>query len=142
MSKKELAEELQRPLIKKFNKRIIHSFVVDYIWSAGVTDTQLISKFSKEIRFLLCVIYIFNKYKWIIPLEDKKGIKTNNAFQKFSKESNCKPNKYEQIKAVDSTIDQMNSFLLNNIIERYSAHNERKSVDSERFIRTLKNKIY
>ena len=95
MSKKELAEELQRPLIKKFNKRIIHSFVVDYIWSAGVTDTQLISKFSKEIRFLLCVIYIFNKYKWIIPLEDKKGIKTNNAFQKFSKESNCKPNKYE-----------------------------------------------
>ena len=142
MSKKELAEELQRPLIKKFNKRIIHSFVVDYIWSAGVTDTQLISKFSKEIRFLLCVIYIFNKYKWIIPLEDKKGIKTNNAFQKFSKDSNCKPNKYEQIKAVDSTIDQMNSFLLNNIIERYSAHNERKSVDSERFIRTLKNKIY
>ena len=142
MSKKELAEELQRPLIKKFNKRIIHSFVVDYIWSAGVTDTQLISKFSKEIRFLLCAIYIFNKYKWIIPLEDKKGIKTNNAFQKFSKESNCKPNKYEQIKAVDSTIDQMNSFLLNNIIERYSAHNERKSVDSERFIRTLKNKIY
>ena len=36
----------------------------------------------------------------------------------------------------------MKSFLHNNDIEMYSTHNEGKSVIGERFIRTLKNKIY
>ena len=54
---------------------------------------QLISKFNKGIRFLLCVIDIFSKYAWVIPLKDKKGITITNAFQKILDESNCKPNK-------------------------------------------------
>ena len=56
--------------------------------------------------FLLCVVDIFSKYTWIIPLKDKKGITITNAFQKKLKESNGKANKYGQIKAVDFTIDQ------------------------------------
>ena len=36
----------------------------------------------------------------------------------------------------------MKPFLQNNNIEVYPTRNERKSVVSERFIRTLKNKIY
>ena len=43
----------------------------------------LISKFNKEFRFLLCVIDIYSKYAWVIPLKDKKGITITNAFQKF-----------------------------------------------------------
>ena len=54
---------------------------------------QLISKFNKGIRFLLCFIDIFSKYAWVIPLKDKKGITITNAFQKILKESNRKPNK-------------------------------------------------
>ena len=54
---------------------------------------QLISKFNKGIRFLLCVIDIFSKYAWVVPLKDKKGISIVNAFQKILKESNRKPNK-------------------------------------------------
>ena len=49
---------------------------------------QLISKFNKGIRLLLCVIDIFSKYAWVVPLKDKKGITITNAFQKFLKESN------------------------------------------------------
>ena len=44
---------------------------------------QLLSKFNKEFRFLLCFIDIFSKYAWVIPLKDKKGISILNAFQKF-----------------------------------------------------------
>ena len=51
---------------------------------------QLMCKFNKIIRFLLCVIDIFCKYTWVIPLVDKNGITITNAFQK---ESNRKPNK-------------------------------------------------
>ena len=62
---------------------------------------QLISKFNKGFRFLLCVIDIFSKYAWVVPLKDKKGVSIANAFQKILDDSNrseakskgCKPNK-------------------------------------------------
>ena len=54
---------------------------------------QLINKFNKGIRFLLCAIDILSKYAWLIPLKDKKGGTTINAFQKNLKESNRKPNR-------------------------------------------------
>ena len=54
---------------------------------------QLISKFNKRFRFLLCVIDIYSKYAWVITFKDKKGIEITNAFQKILDESNCKPNK-------------------------------------------------
>ena len=54
---------------------------------------QLISTFNKGIRFLSCLIYIFNKYVLVIPLKDKKGITITNVFEKVLDESNSKPNK-------------------------------------------------
>ena len=42
---------------------------------------QLISKFNKGFKFLLCVIDIFSKYAWVVPLNDKKGVSIVNAFQ-------------------------------------------------------------
>ena len=54
---------------------------------------QLISKFNKWFRFLLCVIDIFSKHAWVVPLKDKKCISIVNAFQKILKESDWKTNK-------------------------------------------------
>ena len=54
---------------------------------------QLISKFNKGIRFLLCVIDIHSKYARVTPLKDKKGVTITNAFQKILKEANRKPSK-------------------------------------------------
>ena len=54
---------------------------------------QLISKFNKGFRFLLCVIDIFSKYAWVVPLKDKKGISIVNAFQKVLDKSGRKLNK-------------------------------------------------
>ena len=54
---------------------------------------KFISKFNKGFRFLLCVIDIYSKYAWVIPVNDKKGIKITNAFQKILDESKRKPNK-------------------------------------------------
>ena len=54
---------------------------------------QLINKFNKRFRFLLCVIDIFSKYAWVVPLKDKKGITITNAFQKILDGSNRKPKK-------------------------------------------------
>ena len=59
-----------------------------------LVDMQLLSKYNKGIRLLLCVIDIFSKYAWVIPLKDKKGTSIVKAFQIILKQSNSrKPNK-------------------------------------------------
>ena len=54
---------------------------------------RLLNKYNKGIRFLLCVIDIFSKYAWVVPLKDKKGVSIVTAFQSILKQSNRKPNK-------------------------------------------------
>ena len=72
---KQLAEELHKPIIRKFKRREAYSEFKDNIWAADLADMQLISKFNKGFRFLLCVIDIYSKYAWVIPLKDKKRCK-------------------------------------------------------------------
>ena len=94
MSDLQLAEQLHEPIIRKFNKRKVQSPFIDNVWGADLADTQLISKFNKGIRFLLCVIDIFNKYAWVLPLKDKRGITITNAFKKFYKNLISKQTRY------------------------------------------------
>ena len=108
---------------------------------ADLADMQLISKLNKGIRFLLCVIDIFSKYAWVIPLKDKRVITITNAFQKILNDFNRKPNKIWVDKGSKFYNRSMKSFSQNNDIEMYSTQNEGKSAIAERFIRTLKNKI-
>ena len=97
---------------------------------------QLISKFNKGFRFLLCVIDIFSKYVWVVPLKDKKSISIVNAFQKILKESDRKPNKIWVDKGSEFYNNSFKKWLKDNDIEMYSIHNEGKSVVAERCIRT------
>ena len=55
----QLAKELHKPIIRKFKKGKVCSRFRDNIWGTDLADMQLISKFNKEFRFLLCVIDIF-----------------------------------------------------------------------------------
>ena len=99
-----------------------------------------LSKFNKGFKYLLCVIDLFRKYAFVVPLKDKKGTSIVNAFQSILDKSKRKPNKIW----VDQGSEFYNSFfkkwLKNNDIVMYSTYNEGKSVVAERFIRTLKNK--
>ena len=103
---------------------------------------QLISKLNKRFRFLLCFIDIYSKYAWIVPLKDKKVVSIVNAFQSILKKSNRKPNKIWVDKGSEFFNRSTKSWSEKNDVEMYSAHNEGKSIFSERFIRTIKNKIY
>ena len=102
---------------------------------------QLISKFNKRFRFLLCVIDIFSKYAWVVPLKDKKGISIVDAFQKILDDSNRKPNKIWVDKGSEFYNISFKKWLKDNDIKMYSIHNEGKFVGAERFIRNLKTKI-
>ena len=103
---------------------------------------ELISKFNKGFRFLLCVNDIFSKYAWVVPLKDKKSVSIVNAFQSILKKSNRKPKKIWVDTRSEFYNRSMKSWLEKDDVLTYSINNEGKSVIAERFIRILKNKIY
>ena len=137
----QLANELHKAIIRKFKKRKVYSSFRDNIWGVDLADMQSLSRYNKGIKYLLCAIDLFSKYAWIIPLKDKKGISIINGFQKIiSKER--KPNKIWTDPGSEFYNNPFRDFLKMNNIEMYSTFNEGKSVVAERFIRTLKNKIF
>ena len=92
----QLAEKLHKPIIRSFRKRTVYSGFKDNIWGADLAHMRF--------RFLLCIIDIFSKYAWVVPLKDKKGVSIVDAFQKNLDDSNRKPNKICSTKEVNFTI--------------------------------------
>ena len=110
-----LADELHKPVIKKFNKRKVYSQFKDNIWGVDLADMQSLSRKNKGIKYLLCVIDLYSKYAFVIPLKDKKGISIVNAFDKIIKQSEGKPNKI--------WVDQGGEFYNNNFKKWLSDNN-------------------
>ena len=142
LKNQQLANELHKPIIRKFKKRRVYSSVKDNIWGVDLADMQLISKYNKGIKYLLCVTDLFSKYAWVVPLKDKKGTSIVNAFQSILNSSKRKPNKTWVDQGSEFYNKIFKKWLKGNDISMYSRHNEGKSVVAERFIRTLKNEIY
>ena len=103
---------------------------------------QSLSRKNKCIKYHLCVIDLFSKYTFVVPLKDKKGISIANAFDKIIKQSKRKPNKICVDQGSEFYNNNFKKWLSDNNIITYSTYNEGKSVVAERFIRTLRNKLY
>ena len=103
---------------------------------------QSLSRKNKGFKYLLCVIDLYSKYAFVIPLKDKKGMSIVNAFNEIMKQSNRKPNKIWVDQGGEFYNNVFEKWLSDNDINMYSTYNEGKSVRAERFIRTLKHKLY
>ena len=119
----------------------VYSSFRDNIWGADLADMQLLSKYNKGIKYLLCAVDLLSKYAWVIPIKDKNVTSIVNAFQKIISERR-KLNKTWVDQGSEFYDKSFKDFLKINNIEIYSTYNEGKSVVAERFIRTLKNKIF
>ena len=137
-----LADERHKPIIRKFDKRKVYSQFKDNIWGVDVADMQSLSRKYKGIKYLLCAIDLYSKYAFVIPLKDKKGISIVNAFNKITKQSNRRPNKIWVDQGGEFYNNVFEKWLSDNDINMYSLYNEVQSVVAERFIKTLKNKLY
>ena len=119
----------------------VYSSFRDNIWGADLADMQLLSKYNKGIKYLLCAIDLLSKYAWVIPIKDKNVTSIVNAFQKIISERR-KLNKTWVDQGSEFYDKSFKDFLKINNIEIYSTYSEGKSVVAERSIRTLKNKIF
>ena len=111
------------------------------MWGIDLADMQLLSKYNKGNKYLLCAIDIFSKYTWVVPKEYKKGTSIVNAFKEIVSEGR-KPNKIWADQGSEFYNNSFKDFLKINDTEMYSIYNKGKSNVAERFIRTLKNKIF
>ena len=71
----------------------MYSSFTDNAWCVDLADMQLIIKYNKGIRYLLCAIDLFSKYPFAVPPKDKKGTTIVNAFQSILDNSKREPNK-------------------------------------------------
>ena len=106
----------------------MHSSFKDNICGEDLADMQLLSRFDKGFSFLSCVIDIFSKYAWVVPLKDKKGTSMVNGFQKIMNDSKRKPNKIWVDKGSEFYNISLKKWLRDNNIETYSTNKEGKSV--------------
>ena len=120
-----LADELHKPIIRKFNKRNVYSQFKDNIWGVDLADMQSLSRKNKGIKYFLCAIDLFSKYAFVNPLKDKKGISIVNAFNKIIKKSNRKPNKIWVDQGGEFYNNVFEKWLSDNDIIMYSTYNER-----------------
>ena len=78
-----LAEKLYKPIIKNFKRRKVYSIFKDNIWGIDLADMSLISQSNHGIKYLLCVIDLFSRYSWVIPLKNRKRDSIVEGFKKY-----------------------------------------------------------
>ena len=88
----QLANELQKLIIRKFKRRKVYLPFRDNICGVDLGDMQSLREYNRGIRYLLCVIDLFSKYEWVITLKDIKRRSMVNEFQKIISKRR-KPNK-------------------------------------------------
>ena len=137
----QLAKELHKPVIKKFKRRKVYP-IKDSIWAADLIEMGSLPSKNSNAKYLLCVKGVSTKDAWVKRLKDNKGKTVLNAFIEKVNESNRKPNKLwvDQGREFDHKL--MQEWLDKNNTLMDSTHNNSKSVIAERFIKTLKSKIY
>ena len=109
------------------------------IWAADLAKMGWLSYRNWGVIYLLCAIDVFTKYTCVKPLKEKKVKAVLHGFIETVYESKCKQNNLWVGQGKEFYNSQ---WLDDNDILMYSIHNESKSAVAERFIRTLKGKIY
>ena len=130
-----LAEELHKPVKRKFRKRRVLVSGNNKIWAADLADMTAFKDYNDGYTFLLLVIDTFSKYGWIIPLKNKKGETVADALKDIFEKR--KPEKLWTDKGTEFKNKDVKK-----LIEIYSTENEEKSSIVERWIRTMKEKMW
>ncbi|KAK3108623.1 hypothetical protein FSP39_011981 [Pinctada imbricata] len=126
---------------KGFKRRRVIVQGIDYQWEADLADVQNISKFNDGINYLLIVVDIFSRYLWVRPLMDKKAKTVLEAF-KYILSGPRSPKTIRTDKGSEFTNKLLRQYFEKEGIKIFYALNETKANYAERYIQTLKKRLY
>ena len=133
---------MHKPVKRNFARRHVLVNEIDDVWGADLVEMQEWKTSNKGYRYMLTVIDCFSKFAWSIPLKDKTGLTVLDAFKKIIKESDRQPNFIWVDQGKEFYNKNMDEWLKQNNVLRYSTHGEHKSAVIERFNRTLKENMW
>ena len=136
-----LAEELHKPVRRKFPKRKVFVKGIDDTWAADLVEMGSFEEWNEGVRYLLMVIDVFSKYGWIRTLKNKRGDTVAEAFKSIFEEGR-KPKKLWVDKGKEFWNKDVKAVMDEEGVERYSTENEEKSAVVERWNRTIKERMW
>lgn len=142
MSKASIVNEIHKNARRNFLRRHVILKDIDDLWQADLIDVQTISKFNSNYRYILIVIDAFSKYAWTYPLKCKTGDEVYNAFKVILARSGRIPKNLQTDLGTEFYNKKFKKLMHENSINHYSTYTVKKASIAERFIRTLKSKMY
>lgn len=141
MSKADVVNEIHKNARVNFPRRRVILKDIDDLWQADLIDMQALSNVNLGYKYIFVIIDCFSKYAWAFPLKQKTKEMVSTAFQTFLARG-----RYPKNLQTDMGKEFYNNGFSNVIkkynINHYSTYSTKKASIVERFIRTLKNKLY
>ena len=103
MSKKQFAAEVHHRVVKKFPRRQVLVSGIDNIWGMDLADMNAFIKYNDNYRYILCIIDVFSKFAWCVPLKTKNADSVLSAVKYVVKESEREPEKIWETRAPNSS---------------------------------------
>ena len=137
----QFAKEVHHPVKKKFERRKVVVTGIDEIWAMDLASMESFVEYNKGYKFILCIIDVFSKYAWCVPLKNKAGITILDEVKNITIVDDRIPQKIWVDRGSEFYNKEFQKWANHNKITIYSTYGESKSVVVERFIRTLKQLI-
>jgi transposase InsO family protein len=138
----ELPYVRHRPVRKKFDEDTIIVQGFDGQHEADLADMQKYSGMNRDIRFLLCIVDSLSKFAWVVELPDKQASTVASAIQRVYRKSRRVPKTFRTDRGTEFLGQPCQKALTELGIRHFKADNKTKAAIAERFIRTLKEKIW
>ena len=114
---------LHKPVRKNFQRRRVTVGGIDHQWQADLIDIQRLKKYNEHYSYLLCVIDVFSKYAWVVPLKNKTGTTLVQAFENIFKQMR-KLLKLPTDKGIEYLNRTFQKFLQENNVRFFTTQNE------------------
>ena len=88
------SNEVHKPKRKTFERRKIFVNSIDEIWAMDLASMENLADDNEGYKFILCVIDVFSKYAWCIPLKNKSSSTVLEAVKKIISESGRTPKRF------------------------------------------------
>jgi len=138
----QLANEIHHQRKKKFPRRQVIVTHIDETWAMDLASMESFATENDGYKFILCVIDVFSKYAFCVPLKNKSATTVLDAVKKIISESERSPENFWVDRGTEWYNKSFQDYIKSQDMKMYSTHGESKAVVAERFIKTIKDKIY